>query len=300
LRLFQKELKMNQRFDHQRESRPNSAGRNASRERESEGRQRGNESPDRHYQQGSFDEGRSSRYGQPRPEERYGANNEYPGPGTHFDGSEYEWRGEQAGRGGRQDYWRGEQADRGREDSWRADQGMRGGRGDYYFNQPGNRQNTGGRDTFGTDNRPARNTGRSLNDSSYGSGQSGMRNSGDEYRMPESMYGQFAGRGPKGYKRSDERIREDINEQLTRHPDVDASEIEVQVQEGQVTLSGTVNERHCKRMAEDIAEGISGVQDVRNEIRVQRTGASGSDSNMSADQNRSGGAQDRGATSKAH
>ena len=82
--------------------------------------------------------------------------------------------------------------------------------------------------------------------------------------------GQFAGRGPKGYTRSDERIREDINERLTDHPDIDASEIEVQVQNGEVVLRGTVDERHTKHLAEDLASRVFGVKDVRNEIRVNR------------------------------
>ena len=34
--------------------------------------------------------------------------------------------------------------------------------------------------------------------------------------------GHYFGRGPKDYKRSDERIPEDINEDLTVHPDLDA------------------------------------------------------------------------------
>lgn len=86
----------------------------------------------------------------------------------------------------------------------------------------------------------------------------------------ESPRGQFAGKGPKGYKRSDDRIEEDVNEALTHDSQLDASEIEVKVQNGVVTLSGTVYERRFKRMAEDIAEQCSGVQDVRNEIQVRR------------------------------
>jgi Flp pilus assembly secretin CpaC len=84
--------------------------------------------------------------------------------------------------------------------------------------------------------------------------------------------GRHAGRGPKNYKRSDDRIREDINEHLTHHPEVDATEIEVQVSNGEVTLTGTVEHRHAKRMAEDIAEGVSGVKEVHNQIRVQKSG----------------------------
>ena len=82
--------------------------------------------------------------------------------------------------------------------------------------------------------------------------------------------GRFMGRGPKGYKRGDERIREDINEELTRHPDIDAYEIEVRVENGEVTLTGTVEDRHAKRLAEDLAERTSGVTDVHNQLRVRQ------------------------------
>jgi osmotically-inducible protein OsmY len=85
-----------------------------------------------------------------------------------------------------------------------------------------------------------------------------------------SRRGQFAGRGPKGWQRSDDRIREDINERLTDHPDIDASEIEVQVTRGEVTLTGEVGDRDTKRLAEDIAERVSGVRDVHNQVRVNR------------------------------
>lgn len=87
-------------------------------------------------------------------------------------------------------------------------------------------------------------------------------------RSDERPEGQFSGRGPKGYRRSDERVQEEVCETLSLSPRVDASEIEVDVKEGVVTLRGTVEERQMKRLAEDICEGISGVKDVRNEIRV--------------------------------
>jgi osmotically-inducible protein OsmY len=110
-----------------------------------------------------------------------------------------------------------------------------------------------------------------------GNGQWNDRQGSDRSEQPRNSLGQFtserrgmhAGRGPKGYRRSDERITEDVNEALSQHPDLDASEIEVKVQNGEVTLSGTVEERQYKRMAEDVVERCSGVQDVRNEIRVQ-------------------------------
>jgi hypothetical protein len=82
--------------------------------------------------------------------------------------------------------------------------------------------------------------------------------------------GRFAGRGPKGYRRSDDRIREEICERLTQHPDIDASDMEIQVVNAEVILLGTVEDRNQKRMAEDIAESVSGVQDVRNDLKIPR------------------------------
>ncbi len=81
--------------------------------------------------------------------------------------------------------------------------------------------------------------------------------------------GQYRGKGPKGYQRSDDRIREDVSEALSQDGDIDASEIEVTIQGGVVTLSGTVDSREAKRAAEDLAEDCAGVKDVQNNIRVQ-------------------------------
>ncbi len=80
----------------------------------------------------------------------------------------------------------------------------------------------------------------------------------------------YRGRGPKNYQRSDERIREDICERLTYDDAVDASDVEVNVSDALVTLSGTVHDRYEKRRAEDIADSVTGVKDVQNEIRVYR------------------------------
>jgi hypothetical protein len=76
------------------------------------------------------------------------------------------------------------------------------------------------------------------------------------------------GRGPKGYERADERIREDVCERLTDDPHIDASEIEVTVANGEVTLSGTLRSRNAKRRSEYVAEQARGVKDVHNLIRV--------------------------------
>lgn len=91
-----------------------------------------------------------------------------------------------------------------------------------------------------------------------------------------AVEGQHRGRGPKGYRRSDERIREDVSDRLTDDPIVDASEIEVSVAGGEVTLNGTVTSRTAKRRAEDCADSVSGVGHVQNNLRVSETPRPGS------------------------
>jgi hypothetical protein len=89
-------------------------------------------------------------------------------------------------------------------------------------------------------------------------------------RMSESFrQGPHTGRGPRGYRRSDDRIREDVSEELAQHGWIDASDVEVEVKDGEVTLKGTVDDRSQKRMAEDVAERITGVKDVHNELRIR-------------------------------
>lgn len=80
----------------------------------------------------------------------------------------------------------------------------------------------------------------------------------------------FFGKGPKGWTRSDERIKEEVSEALYRNHRVDASEIEVDVKEGIVTLSGTVDSRQSKKSAEECIENLSGVIDVHNRIQIQQ------------------------------
>jgi osmotically-inducible protein OsmY len=76
------------------------------------------------------------------------------------------------------------------------------------------------------------------------------------------------GKGPSGYTRSDDRIREHVCEALMEDDHVDATHIEVTVKNGEVTLSGTVEDRRQKRMAEDCIEHLSGVIDVVNQLRI--------------------------------
>lgn len=77
------------------------------------------------------------------------------------------------------------------------------------------------------------------------------------------------GKGPKNYKRSDSRINEDVCDALYDHHFVDASELEVEVKDGNVILSGDVDSRYAKRDAEVAIDYISGVQNVENRIHVK-------------------------------
>jgi hypothetical protein len=86
----------------------------------------------------------------------------------------------------------------------------------------------------------------------------------------EARTSEGRGRGPKNYRRSDERIQEEICEALFRQGRLDASEVDVQVTNGEVLLTGTVSRRDDKLAIEHLVDNIYGVVDVRNEIR--RTG----------------------------
>jgi len=74
--------------------------------------------------------------------------------------------------------------------------------------------------------------------------------------------------GPKGYQRSDERLREEISERLMEAYHIDSSDVTVQVLGARVVLEGTVPDRHMKHAIEDLADAAPGVQDVDNRIRV--------------------------------
>ena len=80
--------------------------------------------------------------------------------------------------------------------------------------------------------------------------------------------GPHAGKGPAGFQRSDERIKEAVCEALADHDDIDASNIDVAVKGGEVTLSGTVDDRRTKRLAEECVECVRGVKDVQNQLRL--------------------------------
>lgn len=167
-------------------------------------------------------------------------------------------------------------------DRWRAGEESRD-YGDRW------RENTWGPATWAQSDRWRRETGdygdRASQESNRGAwpreqgrslGQRAMGESRGYYEDDSGVTHQFAhrrdqnyaGRGPKNYRRSDERIREEICDRLTDDWRVDATEMEVTVNNGQVTLSGSVHSREEKRKAEDLVEAIPGVHDVHNNLRV--------------------------------
>ncbi len=88
-------------------------------------------------------------------------------------------------------------------------------------------------------------------------------------REVDKRMGPHKGKGPKGYKRSDERIRDDVNDRLSDDSFIDASDIDVTCENCEVVLTGTVDTKEEKRRAEDIAERVSGVKNVENRIKVK-------------------------------
>lgn len=110
--------------------------------------------------------------------------------------------------------------------------------------------------------------------SGYGtSGYGGSTHGTSGYGSPggQSAQGQgHYGRGPKGYVRSDERIREDVCDRLSDDDEIDARDITVTVKSAEVILEGTVNDRRSKHRAEDVAESVSGVKEVTNHLRARK------------------------------
>jgi hypothetical protein len=100
---------------------------------------------------------------------------------------------------------------------------------------------------------------------SYATTRARQTQSSERWRVP----GPHVGRGPKGYERSVERMREEINDRLTAHGLVDATDVEVRIERGEVTLTGFVDSRDAKRAAEDCAEDVQGVREVHNHLRIR-------------------------------
>lgn len=174
------------------------------------------------------------------------------------------------------------------------DRGFNQGYGQHYgreYDQDRGRQSFGrdynqdrwrsGGQGYGGESYSSQNYGREYDQDRWRSG--GQNYGGESYSMPASwsytevwlIPGPFTGRGPKGYQRSDDRMREDLCDRLSQHGQIDAGDIDVQVKDGEVTLSGTVDNRAAKRMAEDVAESVQGVREVHNQLRVNQSSTQG-------------------------
>ena len=203
------------------------------------------------FGRGEYGGGRSGWSGQ----DRYGQSGYGEGDYGQSNSPEGYYRGQPSGsRGvyGQNDYRAGGYGDRTDNDRERSNYGRFGEGGGYggaggmgYSGGSGGQGYTGG---------------------GYGYGGSGNRGWTEPYGE-----GQHYGKGPKGYQRSDERIKELISERLLDDPYIDPSEVTVTVQGGKVTLEGTVDSRQAKNAIEEIAEQF-GTQDVQNNLRVQRAG----------------------------
>lgn len=76
--------------------------------------------------------------------------------------------------------------------------------------------------------------------------------------------------GPKNWRRSDDRIHDEVCASLSDDSWVDASDLSVTVHDGEVMLSGTVHDRRQRERAVRIAESIRGVVDVLSRVRVRQ------------------------------
>jgi hypothetical protein len=80
----------------------------------------------------------------------------------------------------------------------------------------------------------------------------------------------YIGRGPKGWKRTDEMLKEEVSLALTRSLEVDPSELEVEVKDHCVYLKGTLPTKGMRLVAEDLVGSVPGVEDVFTQIRIKK------------------------------
>jgi osmotically-inducible protein OsmY len=167
----------------------------------------------------------------------------------------------------------------GGERRYQSDRGYREETGYRDFDNPEWRNDDAGEQYFGTGSHYGGGFGTAPGSRASGAGSPGATGyaregawSDESDWNPEQESPQrasFRGRGPKGYTRSDERLRETICERLTDDPRIDASEIEVDVEQQKVTLRGSVSDRYTKYAVEELVEN-TGAREIENELRVRR------------------------------
>jgi len=192
-------------------------------------------------------------------------------------------------------------------DRWSNQGGMNQGRSQQYGRNygQGNNQSLGNLDNQGRnfESTSSNYSGFNYGNQGYGSQgqqswqQGGQNQNWQQGRSNQGQSGQYSGKGPKNYQRNDDRIREDVCEMLTQHGSIDASEIEVQVSNGEVTLSGSVSSRQEKRMAEEAIENLGGIKDVNNQLKVIQQSAQQSTSSRSGSSSSDQSSEGRSATS---
>ncbi len=212
--------------------------------------------------------GQPPQYGHGRPNP-YGPQYEQGGryPGTRPLGDR-QWLGSRSDDPGQSSYggFRGEDPSYQRQDlgeSW--------GRGRREAGWEGAGRGRGPHRGYGRDREYGQDYGYSYGRSAdYGFGGRGGDYGGgmDRYSNQQSRI------DPRGYTRSDERVRENVCERLSRSG-LDVADVEVSVEKGQVTLQGTVPDRHTKHAIEDCVDDCAGVKDVENRVKVTSGGMSG-------------------------
>jgi osmotically-inducible protein OsmY len=71
-------------------------------------------------------------------------------------------------------------------------------------------------------------------------------------------------------RRPDAVLAQELLEILTKDPELDATEIEVEVEGGAVSLTGTVDSTDARLLAEELVESVTGVREVHNHLKVAR------------------------------
>ena len=74
---------------------------------------------------------------------------------------------------------------------------------------------------------------------------------------------------PRGLRRTDEEIKEEINTLLNQGGQVDDTDIQVDVKDGVVTLSGNARSPLEMRAAQGMAENVLGVLEVNNQLKIK-------------------------------
>jgi BON domain len=214
-----------------------------------------------------YETGDESRYQSDRDEESAGRG--WEGQRRYSSGGYPEEFGYRSGQQHERERWQGQRGGPGfgEDESWRGSDYQRGG-----FR--GQRSGGWGESRWGEES-----------ESPYGAQESGSGSQGGyrsqgggfrgEYFREQQRYGQrqgqqsYQGRGPKGYERSDERLKELICERLTDDPRIDASDVTVEVSQRVVKLRGTVDDRRTKYEIEELVERCGGVRDIDNQLRTQ-------------------------------